>query len=199
VDREEVASAIRKAVAEEHELEVHAVVLVRTGTVPKTSSGKLQRRACRDQYLDGALRQTWESVRPVRGLTRPGDEETGDAILAALIGAEQAQRLPLVVTYLRQRAAAAAGMPPETVSADQPFTALGLDSLRLLQLKQRIETELGVVVPLEHFIDYQTAKALAAPMLDAVEQNISAAWAEIAGMADSDVDARLAELTAEES
>jgi len=90
-------------------------------------------------------------------------------------------------------------MPPETVSADQPFTALGLDSLRLLQLKQRIETELGVVVPLEHFIDYQTAKALAAPMLDAVEQNISAAWAEIAGMADSDVDARLAELTAEES
>jgi acyl-CoA synthetase (AMP-forming)/AMP-acid ligase II/acyl carrier protein len=199
VDREEVASAIRKAVAEEHELEVHAVVLVRTGTVPKTSSGKLQRRACRDQYLDGALRQTWESVRPVRGLTRPGDEETGDAILAALIGAEQAQRLPLVVTYLRQRAAAAAGMPPETVSADQPFTALGLDSLRLLQLKQRIETELGVVVPLEHFIDYSTATELAAPMLDAVERNISAAWAEVAGMADSDVEARLAELTAGES
>jgi hypothetical protein len=36
-------------------------------------------------------------------------------------------------------------------------------------------------------------------MLAAVERNISAAWAEVAGMADSDVDARLAELTAQES
>jgi acyl-CoA synthetase (AMP-forming)/AMP-acid ligase II len=199
VDCEEVASAIRKAVMEEHELEVHAVVLVRTGTVPKTSSGKLQRQACRDQYLDGTLQQTGDSVRPAQGATSSGDEDAANAALADLIEAGQAQRLPLLVTYLRQRSAVAAGIPAETVHADQPFMALGLDSLRLLQLKQRIETELGVVVPLEHFIDYPTATALAAPMLDAVERNISAAWAEVAGMADSDVDARLAELTAAES
>jgi len=31
------------------------VVLVRAGTLPKTSSGKLQRSRCRDQYLDDAL------------------------------------------------------------------------------------------------------------------------------------------------
>jgi acyl-CoA synthetase (AMP-forming)/AMP-acid ligase II/acyl carrier protein len=199
VDCEEVASAIRKAVIEEHELEVHAVVLVRIGSVPKTSSGKLQRQACRHQYLDGTLRQTGESVRPGR-MSRPsGDERAADVVLAALIGADQAQRLPLLVTYLRQRSAAAAGIPAEAVHADQPFTALGLDSLRLLQLKQRIETELGVAVPLENFMDYPTAAAFAAPVLDALEHNVGAAWAQVAGLTDEEIDARLAEFTAKEA
>src|SRR4029077_7059127 len=35
-----IADAVRRAVAEEHEVQVHRVVLVRAGTVPKTSSGK---------------------------------------------------------------------------------------------------------------------------------------------------------------
>ncbi|WBC07463.1 AMP-binding protein [Micromonospora sp. WMMA1947] len=34
----------------------HEVVLVRAGTLPKTSSGKRQRRRCREQYLAGELR-----------------------------------------------------------------------------------------------------------------------------------------------
>ena len=37
--------AIRQAVTEEHEIAVHAVVLVRPCTLPKTSSGKIQRHA----------------------------------------------------------------------------------------------------------------------------------------------------------
>ena len=36
----------------------HEVVLVRAGSLPKTSSGKLQRTRCRDQYLDDALAPT---------------------------------------------------------------------------------------------------------------------------------------------
>jgi len=52
----EVAAALRGAVAQEHEAEVYEVVLIRQGTLPKTSSGKLQRRFCRSQYLEGGLR-----------------------------------------------------------------------------------------------------------------------------------------------
>ena len=52
-DPEEVAEAIRAAVAEEHEVQVHEVVLVRAGDVPKTSSGKVQRRACRARLPRG--------------------------------------------------------------------------------------------------------------------------------------------------
>ncbi len=48
-------AAIRRAVAQEHDLVVDAVVLIRAGSIPKTSSGKIQRHACRRAYLDGTL------------------------------------------------------------------------------------------------------------------------------------------------
>jgi acyl-CoA synthetase (AMP-forming)/AMP-acid ligase II len=41
LDMDEVVEAIREAVAEHHELEIHAILLLKTGTLPKTSSGKI--------------------------------------------------------------------------------------------------------------------------------------------------------------
>jgi len=52
---EAIAEAIRRAVAEQHEAQVQQVVLLRAGTIPKTSSGKIQRRACRAALLGGRL------------------------------------------------------------------------------------------------------------------------------------------------
>lgn len=48
-------SAIRHAVAEAHQVSLHAVALVAAGALPKTTSGKLQRFLCRDGFLDGTL------------------------------------------------------------------------------------------------------------------------------------------------
>jgi len=48
---QEVLTAIRAAVAEEHELQIFHVMLLKAGSVLKTSSGKLQRRASRDAFL----------------------------------------------------------------------------------------------------------------------------------------------------
>lgn len=51
----EVVGQIRQKVAAQHGLEVYATVLVKTGSIPKTSSGKIRRRACRDAFLSGSL------------------------------------------------------------------------------------------------------------------------------------------------
>src|SRR5207247_8045532 len=51
----EVIGAIRRDVAREHELVVDTIVLVRAGSIPKTSSGKIQRHACRDAFLERSL------------------------------------------------------------------------------------------------------------------------------------------------
>jgi len=51
----DMVQAIRRAVHAGHDLAVHEILLVQHGTVPKTSSGKTQRRACRDLYLQGRL------------------------------------------------------------------------------------------------------------------------------------------------
>jgi amino acid adenylation domain-containing protein len=52
---DEVAAAIRQAVAEQHDIQVHTVALIRAGSIPKTTSGKIQRRACRDAFLSSEL------------------------------------------------------------------------------------------------------------------------------------------------
>ncbi len=59
---EAIAEAVRRAVAEEHEAQVHQVVLLRATSIPKTSSGKLQRRACRAALLGGKLEVLGVSV-----------------------------------------------------------------------------------------------------------------------------------------
>ena len=45
--------AIRQSVAEAHELDVFAIVLLSRGSIPKTASAKIQRQACRTFYLHG--------------------------------------------------------------------------------------------------------------------------------------------------
>ena len=52
---EEFVEAVRQAVAEAHDLQVYKVVLLEPGGILKTSSGKIQRRACRASYLAGTV------------------------------------------------------------------------------------------------------------------------------------------------
>ena len=55
LDTKEIVQAIRRAVAEYHELSVYAVSLLKPGAIPKTSSGKIQRHVCRTNFLAGSL------------------------------------------------------------------------------------------------------------------------------------------------
>ncbi|MDF5724778.1 MAG: SDR family NAD(P)-dependent oxidoreductase, partial [Rhizonema sp. PD37] len=51
----EVIGAIRKAVGEEHDLQVHAILLLKTNSLPKTSSGKVRRSTCRTGFQEATL------------------------------------------------------------------------------------------------------------------------------------------------
>ncbi|WP_149179210.1 fatty acyl-AMP ligase [Streptomyces sp. TRM49041] len=52
---EEVTAAVRDAVRRDHRVDVEEVVLIRRGTLPKTTSGKVRRRSCRERYESGSL------------------------------------------------------------------------------------------------------------------------------------------------
>jgi acyl-CoA synthetase (AMP-forming)/AMP-acid ligase II len=54
-DREAIISAIREAVSNEFELGAQAIVLIKAGSIPRTSSGKIQRHQCREAYLARTL------------------------------------------------------------------------------------------------------------------------------------------------
>jgi acyl-CoA synthetase (AMP-forming)/AMP-acid ligase II len=60
---QDVVDAIRMAVAQQHDLSLHAVQLVRQAAIPRTSSGKIQRSRCQQNYLNGTLRTI--DIRPM--------------------------------------------------------------------------------------------------------------------------------------
>jgi acyl-CoA synthetase (AMP-forming)/AMP-acid ligase II len=74
--RAALAERIKQLVSEQHDVTLHEVVLVPSGTIPKTFSGKRQRSLCRELYLraelsrvrQGRWQQTMVAMRGVVGL-----------------------------------------------------------------------------------------------------------------------------------
>jgi fatty acid CoA ligase FadD32 len=56
LDYQPIADDIRAAIAVRHGVTVRDLLLVSSGSIPRTSSGKIGHRACRAAYLDGSLR-----------------------------------------------------------------------------------------------------------------------------------------------
>jgi acyl-coenzyme A synthetase/AMP-(fatty) acid ligase len=73
---DDVVAEVRRAVAEVHDIPVDAVTLIRRSTLPKTTSGKIQRSACRASHMEGSLDvvHRWE-----RGLTRDASTRSSAA------------------------------------------------------------------------------------------------------------------------
>lgn len=94
-DSERLIEAIRAAVAREHELQLDAIVLVRPGGVPKTSSGKIQRHACRHALLKNQLKV----VAQWRGDSLSRASQNGSATVAATNGAGHPRRLSTARAY----------------------------------------------------------------------------------------------------
>ena len=55
LDFDEVAGRIREAVTRQHEIAIHTIALIPPATLPKTTSGKIQRSLARKLWLEGAL------------------------------------------------------------------------------------------------------------------------------------------------
>jgi acyl-CoA synthetase (AMP-forming)/AMP-acid ligase II len=55
VDEDRLLGDVREAIAAHHGLELRGLALVKPGAVPRTSSGKVRRSACRSLYLEGRL------------------------------------------------------------------------------------------------------------------------------------------------
>jgi amino acid adenylation domain-containing protein len=155
---EGVAEAIRRAVAAEHEVQVHEVVLIRPGGLPKTSSGKVQRGLCRRLYLADELPVVGRSV---LARTEPAAESAQAATRSELAALAPPERRERIVSYLRERAASALGLAAPAVSPVEALTALGLDSLSAVELKGRVERELGLEVQLSDLLQGADLEQLA--------------------------------------
>jgi acyl-CoA synthetase (AMP-forming)/AMP-acid ligase II/acyl carrier protein len=158
-----VAEAVRRAVAEEHEVELHALVLLKLGGMPKTSSGKIQRHACRGAFLAGAL----EAYGEWRATSQPsGGGLTRDTVLTVAPHLRQA----LLETHFRGQFARVLRLDPDAINPHQPVSTLGLDSLSTLELKNALGESLGVHLSVTRFLRGASISALASQVLTELSQ-----------------------------
>ena len=137
---DDVLQIVRRRVTAIHELPPEAVVLVRFGSVPTTSSGKVQRHACRDAFLDGSLKviaqwQSWDAdAKPDDAPSQPAPAKANPNIV------EQ------VVAHVREVAKERAGSLSESTNI---AAELSLDSLERLQIANNLEQTFGGQFPQE--------------------------------------------------
>jgi acyl-CoA synthetase (AMP-forming)/AMP-acid ligase II/acyl carrier protein len=153
----EVFESVMEAVAENHQLQVYSIVLLKPGSLPKTSSGKIQRYACKTEYLRNELEiianQTTDR-RPETGDRRPS---TADQIQDWLIA--------WMVKELK--------ISRGSIDIDKQITAYGLDSLKAVVLARDAEDYFGVEWPLELFLEETSVRQIAAKGRDLMESTSS--------------------------
>ncbi len=168
---EEIFTAMRRSVSSEHEVMVDAIVLLKGGRIPKTSSGKIQRHACRDAYAEGSFEVVaqWRSWQVVPPLAKPASETPGHKkqISAATNGRAKPatvghDTLEVVMDHVRRIAKErAAGL-----RADSNIVDLGLDSLERVEIIASLQETFGGRIPEDILGEIETPRQVAA----AVEQ-----------------------------
>lgn len=168
---EETAQVVRTAVSQEYQLETYAVLFLRPGKLPKTSSGKLQRYACRQGYLDGTLEVMDKSIPVETSATPPAEPSFIAKTLAVVTDANS--RRALLTLYLQEQAARILRQP-QTFSPEQSLSSLGIDSLTAVELKNEIETSLRVEIPLTALLEGITLAELVTAVLESFTDQPSA-------------------------
>lgn len=159
-ERPRVAEAVRREVASQHSLEPAEVVLIRHGSLPITSSGKVQRSVCRDRYLAGELKTlyAWRRQPVVSTNPAPCLPDVRSSVLEGVFGIDHAaQRIEgWMIGWLVQNA----GVSADDAKGDRPFAELGIDSMTAVELSSELEKQFAVPLPPIVAWNYPTPVAL---------------------------------------
>ncbi|TBR56964.1 non-ribosomal peptide synthetase [Westiellopsis prolifica IICB1] len=161
-DVEEVITAIRQTIVEEHEIQAYGVVLIKAGSIPKTTSGKIQRRACQAEFLAGRLQVVKSSILTTTTDSRETSFRFQRDILLSI---PEQERQSLVEAYLLELVAKVLRISPSQINLEQPLSSFGLDSLKIFELKNQIEVDLEVAISIADFFEGLKIAQLAAKIL----------------------------------
>ncbi|MBL1200096.1 MAG: amino acid adenylation domain-containing protein [Nostoc sp. GBBB01] len=157
----EVTSAIRQAITEEHEVQVYGVILIKPGSIPKTSSGKIQRRATRAQFQNGELHIVESEFIKINDIGRNEIKLQRSELLE--VSPKECQIV--LESYLMKLLAGVLSIPADDINIEEPLSTLGLDSLKVFELKNRIEIDLEIEVDVADFFEGMSGRSLVTKLL----------------------------------
>ncbi len=157
LNADNVCDRIRENIVMETELSVYAIQLLRTASILKTSSGKIQRKACREAFLEKKLDVLGESVLETRF-----HEEEPDAGTTDLVSLEA-----WLMTWIHEKLK----IPLSRVDVSRPITAYGLTSMKAIALQQDFLEKYSVGFPPYLFFEKITVKQLCEKALKIIKEN----------------------------
>ena len=166
---DEIINAVRSAVTLQHQLQVHAVVLIEARTLPKTSSGKVQRHATRAGYMAKTLTELARDEVKLEGAGRSTIRPANTLELIKL--AERDKGITLVTMVLVGDIARTLNVRRSQIDPSRPVNSFGLDSLVSVELTHALERSLGVVFPVTYFLRDTSLKDLATQLYDLVVED----------------------------
>lgn len=155
----EAAAAIARVLSDQHSLACKAVLLVRSGTLPKTSSGKLQRYRAREEFLKQQLAVMYaqysdqEAVSNLPSETVATPDLLGDELFSGDVASTKHWLQRLIAMVLR--------VTPEEVSTSTSFSMFGIDSPQALTMTSRISTYIGYKLAPAMLYEHPTIDTLA--------------------------------------
>ncbi|MEG3902161.1 amino acid adenylation domain-containing protein [Microcoleus sp. B4-C5] len=174
---EEIISAIRSSIAQESEVQVYGVVLIKPGSIPKTTSGKIQRRAAYADFLADNLEVVASSILELADFGEIENRLTREILLKS----ELEERQSLLEAYLWQQVNRRGMNSPansqsrlKPTEIDRPLSSFGLDSLRIFELKNQIESDFGVTVSVADLFEDRSIARLAVQILEQLTGNTKA-------------------------
>lgn len=153
---------IRTSVNAEHDIPPDAIVLVRHNSVPKTSSGKVQRHACRQEFMEGTLKvidqwSAWEQTSTGDSSAEQVEESAATPSANGQLPAELDSGIyDVVVDRIRKIAKdrASGAMTAKT----NIVSDLGLDSLERMEIARELEVAFGGRFPDEVLQEIETVE-----------------------------------------
>jgi 8-amino-7-oxononanoate synthase len=153
---------IRRAVTAEHDLPPDAVYLVRNSSVPKTSSGKIQRHACLHAVRDNDLKLIAKWVRWEENNQARMNFDAAPMMQAASAGGRSndvdvSNVNPVVIEVIKYHVRRVAGERAVALEASTNIVLdLGLDSLERLEIARKLEKTFGGRFPEQVLDDIET-------------------------------------------
>jgi len=132
----------KQAVAKEHGVALHAMVLIKAHTMLKTTSGKVSRYRAKDAFLERKLDviKEWQA-QPGEDVDAGVDGADAEEDEAAAAARFQAMSPDEVLARFADEAAAM--LEVQEVDVDVPLVELGFDSMMLAQFKGGLKNSLG--------------------------------------------------------
>ena len=170
IDTNEVSKLIRAAVSMEHNLKVYEVVIIKPLSIPKTSSGKIQRYICRESYLNGTLKAIGVDVLGNQDLEKESVQvnfSKSDILLE-----NESNRQKLIDSYLKFQIKKILRIPLQDIQFKESLSSLGVDSIQIVEIKHNIEKDLGVIISEVDLLEDITLNNLSKKILQNIHEEI---------------------------